>query len=280
MKLGEKIKAERKRLGLTQNAVAGNFITRNMLSSIESGKVHPSLDTLKYLAETLDLPMGYLADDEVDLFTFKKTKVIGAIRKAYSEGKYQTCLSMIEKLEEKDDELIFLTVCASFYLGKQMTIAGELRRGEQCFKTCLSFMDSCIYPTEEFRTLIQLYSAIIHNVQSPLLELDSATFQEKLFSSYDYELYRYLHQDYDYSYKTPVFKLHMEAKALMRTRKYNEAIHILQRLEDMKGPNEYNSCVILGVYTDLEISYKELINFEKAYRYANKRIALLEGFRT
>jgi hypothetical protein len=66
----------------------------------------------------------------------------------------------------------------------------------------------------------------------------------------------------------------------MRTRKYNEAIAILQKLEDMKGPNEYNSCVILGVYTDLEISYKEMINFEKAYRYATKRMSLLEGFRT
>jgi tetratricopeptide (TPR) repeat protein len=72
----------------------------------------------------------------------------------------------------------------------------------------------------------------------------------------------------------------MEAKALLRTRKYNEAINILHKLEDMKGPEQYNSCVILSVYSDLELCYKELINFEQAYRYANKRISLLEGFRT
>ena len=68
MKLGEKIKAERIRLGLTQNAIAGDFITRNMLSCIESGKVQPSIETLKYLSETLNLPIGYLMDEEENLF--------------------------------------------------------------------------------------------------------------------------------------------------------------------------------------------------------------------
>ncbi len=280
MKLGEKIKAERNRLRLTQNAVAGDFITRNMLSLIEAGKVQPSIETLCYLADTLNLPIGYLIDDEANLFFYQKEKAISAIRKAYAKQKYQDCLSMIEKLGELDDELRFLCVCSSFYLGKKLTIAGDLRRAELCFEICLKNMENCIYPTEEFRALIPLYTAIIHNIQSPLLELESSLFTERIFSSYDYELFRYLHQDFEYAYTVPVFKLHIEAKALMRMRKYNEAIAILHRLEDMKGPEEYNSCVILGVYTDLELSYKEMINFEKAYRYATKRMSLLEGFRT
>ncbi|MBP3591051.1 MAG: helix-turn-helix transcriptional regulator [Clostridia bacterium] len=280
MKLGEKIKAERKRLGLTQNAIAGDHITRNMLSAIESGKVHPSLETLRYLSSTLGLPIGYLLDDEADLFFYKKEKSITAIRKAFADKKYKICLSMIEALGDTDDEICYIKVCASFFLGKQMTIAGDLSRAAHCFETCLSCMDACIYPTEEFRTLIPLYSAIIRNVQSPLLELDAEAFENAFFSSYDYEFYHYLNLDFDYKYTNRVFKLHMQAKALMRSRKYTEAISILEQLEDMKGPDEYNSCVILGVYTDLENSYKEMINFEKAYRYATKRISLLEGFRT
>lgn len=280
MKLGEKIRAERKRLGLTQNAIAGDFITRNMLSAIESGKVHPSIETLRYLSETLDLPIGYLLDDEADLFFFKKEKKIAAIRKAYTEKKYRVCLSLIEALGDTDDEILYIKVCASFYLGKHMTIAGDLRRAAQCFEICLSCIDACIYPTEEFRASIPLYSAIIRNVQSPLLELDADKFESTFFSSYDYEFYHYLNQDFNYNYTNRFFKLHIQAKTLMRARKYTEAISILEKLEDMKGPEEYNSCVILGVYTDLENSYKELINFEKAYRYANKRSSLLEGFRT
>ncbi len=280
MKLGEKIRAERKRLGLTQNAIAGDFITRNMLSAIEAGKVHPSIETLRYLAQTLDLPIGYLLDDEADLFFFKKEKAIAAIRKAFSEKKYQACLSLIDKLGSTDDEILYLKVCASFYLGKRMTIAGDLRRAAACFETCLANIDACIYPTKEFRVLIPLYSAVIRNVQSPLLELDASALENAIFGSYDYEFYHYLNQNFDYAYTNQVFKLHIAAKSLMRARKYTEAIPILEKLEDMKGPEDYNSCVILGVYTDLENSYKELINFEKAYRYATKRIALLEGFRT
>lgn len=280
MKLGEKIKAERKRLGLTQNAIAGDFITRNMLSLIEAGKVQPSLETLQYLSETLKLPIGYLLDEEANLFFYRKEKAISAIRKAFAEQRYQDCLSMINALGEMDDEIRFLSVCASFHQGKRLTIAGDLRRAAQHFENCLANMEGCIYPTEEYRALIPLYTAIIRNIQSPLLEFDSSLFKERIFSSYDYEFFHYLHQDFEYAYTVPVFKLHLEAKSLMRTRKYNEAIAILQKLEDMKGPNEYNSCVILGVYTDLEISYKEMINFEKAYRYATKRMSLLEGFRT
>ncbi len=280
MKIGEKIRAERKRLGLTQNAVAGDFITRNMLSAIESGKVSPSLDTLRYLSETLDLPMGYLMDDDADLFTFKKEKQIGSIRKSFSQKKYRDCLAKIEKIGGLDDELRYLLVCASFYLGKRLSIAGDLRRAEQCFATCKAHIDECIYPTDQFRAMIPLYSAVVRNIQSPLLELDATAFNDRIFSSYDYEFFRYLHQDYEYAYTTKAFRMHAEAKALIKTRKYQEAIALLQKLEDMKAPEEYNSCVILGVYTDLEFSYKELLNFEQAYRYANKRMSLLEGFRT
>lgn len=54
-KLGAKIKALRKAKEKTQSELAGSFITRNMLSRVESGTVTPSLDTLCYLAKELDI---------------------------------------------------------------------------------------------------------------------------------------------------------------------------------------------------------------------------------
>ena len=140
MKLGEKIKAERIRLGLTQNAIAGNFITRNMLSCIESGKVQPSIETLKYLSETLNLPIGYLMDENENLFFYKKEKAIPSIRKAYEQKRYQDCLVLIDALGEMDDEIRFLYVCASFYFGKRLTIAGDLRRAAHHFENCKKHM--------------------------------------------------------------------------------------------------------------------------------------------
>ena len=54
-KIGEKIKIRRKKLNLTQQDVCSSFMTRNMLSLIEKSKATPSLETLVYLSEKLDL---------------------------------------------------------------------------------------------------------------------------------------------------------------------------------------------------------------------------------
>ena len=50
MDIGKKIKELRLQKFMTQSELAGNEITRNMLSRIENGAAQPSLDTLKYLA--------------------------------------------------------------------------------------------------------------------------------------------------------------------------------------------------------------------------------------
>lgn len=54
--LGARIKEARIAKKMTQSQVVGNFITRNMLSQIENGNALPSVPTLEYLAEVLDVP--------------------------------------------------------------------------------------------------------------------------------------------------------------------------------------------------------------------------------
>ena len=58
MEIGEKIKTLRNQRRMTQTALAGDQITRNMLSLIENGSALPSLSTILYLAERLDIPAG------------------------------------------------------------------------------------------------------------------------------------------------------------------------------------------------------------------------------
>lgn len=57
---GKRIKEARIAKKMTQSEVVGDFITRNMLSQIESGAATPSVKTLEYLAETLDIPISEL----------------------------------------------------------------------------------------------------------------------------------------------------------------------------------------------------------------------------
>ena len=63
-------------------------------------------------------------------------------------------------------------------------------------------------------------------------------------------------------------------------RKYKEAIALLSSIENLRGSGSYNAYVIFGVYTDMENCYKQLADYENAYRYASKRISLIEGFKT
>ncbi|MBR2409033.1 MAG: helix-turn-helix transcriptional regulator [Lachnospiraceae bacterium] len=58
--LGQRIKEARLAKKMTQTEVVGSFITRNMLSQIESGNAVPSMKTLTYLAKVLELPPSVL----------------------------------------------------------------------------------------------------------------------------------------------------------------------------------------------------------------------------
>ena len=66
VELGKRIKEARLARKMTQSDVVGDFITRNMLSQIESGNATPSVKTLTYLAKVLQLPVNYLLPDELE----------------------------------------------------------------------------------------------------------------------------------------------------------------------------------------------------------------------
>lgn len=55
--IGKIIKEARLAKKMTQNEVVGTFITRNMLSQIESGSAMPSVKTLEYLCRVLDIQL-------------------------------------------------------------------------------------------------------------------------------------------------------------------------------------------------------------------------------
>lgn len=61
--LGERIKKLRKEKKLTQTELAGERLTKGMLSLIENGKAHPSMESLRFLAKQLDVEVSQLLDD-------------------------------------------------------------------------------------------------------------------------------------------------------------------------------------------------------------------------
>lgn len=95
--LGERIKKLRKEKKFTQSELAGSRLTKGMLSLIENGKAHPSMESLRFLAKQLDVEVSELLDDGT----------LGKLRELYTE--------IEEDLEKRSlmlnqEEILSLTV--------------------------------------------------------------------------------------------------------------------------------------------------------------------------
>lgn len=62
--IGRKIRERRRELKMTQSDLAGNEMTKSMLSHIETGHSNPSMKNLEYIARKLDIPIAYLLEDD------------------------------------------------------------------------------------------------------------------------------------------------------------------------------------------------------------------------
>ena len=83
--LGKRIKEARLAKKMTQSEVVGDFITRNMLSQIESGSATPSVKTLEYLCKVLEIEPNTLLPDENDSYISIRTEFINKNYKAVIE---------------------------------------------------------------------------------------------------------------------------------------------------------------------------------------------------
>ena len=280
MNLGEKIKKIRILRKKTQKELAGDKITRNMLSQIESGKATPSLETLGYIANELELPLSYFFSEEEDSFLFEKMRVINEIYECFKNRDYKHCIKLINRLEKKDDELSFILTCSHFELGKQSFFNGSLLSAKNNFDAAEENSAKTAFNTEHITSIIPMYSAIIKNIQAPLLEFDIDGYERGLYETFDYEFFRYLTLDSKYHYKNEIYKKHLEAKAFIKSRDYVAALKLLTEIADESMKKNYNAFAVFNIYSDIENCYKQLYDFENAYRFASKKLSLLEGFKT
>ena len=280
MLLGEKIKLARQAKKITQSELAGDTVTRNMVSRIETGTANPSLDTIKHLAQRLSVPVSYLLSEDDDLLFYEKKEKMAAIYTAYKTKDYSYCIEKIDSLSGLDNELAFILANSLLERGKLNLARGSLQSAMKDFRRTEEIIGLTVLDTLHISTVLKMYKSIASNIQAPLLEFNDAEYASGLHNSFDYDMYRYLVQDYDYEFKNDSMRYHAMAKKLIRERKYSDAVpRLLQACEKMAAQG-YNSFVLFSVYTDLEQCYKQLFDFENAYRYASKRMSMLEGFKT
>lgn len=277
--LGAKIKALRKAKGLTQSELVGSRVTRNMLSSIENGTANPSLDTLKYIADRLSVSVAYLVSEDDDLTFYEKKRRIDKIYRAYKARNFSACVSLINSISQKDDELNYLLAYSHLEIAKRNIAHGSLVSAAKNLELSAEYSEMTKINTEHIEAQLPMYLAVTKNVQSPLLEFDAQKYRNLLIDSVEFEFFKYITLDLSYAFETPSFALHIEAKQLIKERNYTEAVKRLLNAAELSKNESYNAFVVFSVYSDLEYCYKQLFDYEKAYTYSTKRMTLLESFK-
>ena len=140
--LGSRIRTIRKQKKLTLATLAGEHITKGMLSLIENDKANPSMDTLQYLAERLQVDVSSLLE-EVPITELRelseKVKKIYDNNVEFEKAPYQEIITLIEPYLEKlpacyeSGKLLFYYTGAQSHL-KMNNWEPTLERGLKMFK--------------------------------------------------------------------------------------------------------------------------------------------------
>ncbi len=288
MNIGERIKDLRISKLMTQSELAGDHITRNMLSCIENGAANPSLSTVLYIASRLGVPAGFLLAEEGDEVVYRKMGNLPNIKRAYTEGDLRGCRSLcVSTCPDPDDEIAFLLSFCDTGIAKEEFQNGRLRSACRFFDEALGYAEKTVYPTETVRAEAGLYFRYMERL-SPTLYSDyldgEAAFAfcaDSPFARYvkaldaqdagdAYAVERYLESSEESSF----FHLHVRARSMMGAGDHKSAEALLQQLLNQENP--LNKIELYAVFCELEICCRENEDFKGAYNYANERIRLLE----
>lgn len=100
MELGAKLRQARLEAGLSQRQLCGEEITRNMLSQIENGTAKPSMKTLQFLAARLEKPVSFFLEESA--VVSPNQALMETARQQYDAGDYSQAVQTLQQYREPD----------------------------------------------------------------------------------------------------------------------------------------------------------------------------------
>lgn len=264
MDLGQRLRQARLEANLSQRALCGDEITRNMLSRIENGAAKPSMKTLQYLAARLGKPMSYFLEETAVLSP--NQEVMESARRLYDEGKFAQAALALEGYRAPDPvydrEKALLWVLSRLGQAEQ---ALEQGRGPYA-RTLLEETETagiyCAEALERRRLLLLGRVPEGPKVSGQLPSLDEELLlraREALEENDPSQAARLL--DAMQSRNSPRWML-LRGQACMGRKEYADAVSCL-RLAEGAFPEQ--------VIPKLELCYRELKDYQSAYFYACKQ---------
>lgn len=267
--LGQKIKQARLELRLTQQEVAGDFITRNMLSKIEHDVTNPSLKTIQYLAKRLNKPISYFLNNEHD-----KAQTIDKSSKSFFEHasfltknkEYNKCINYINQdLKSSEEEL------QNLYHGRLLYILAKCKIRVDDYNSVDNLLDNAIRILETNNDYYYLSNTYFYKA--------NVFFNDDKFEKSE----TYIKEAIKELRKSHIDDILLEIKlffslgfTLYKQNKYEESIihlnYAIELSEEYKAFNNYGEAHML-----LGIMYKRINEMDKAIGYTKKAISIFHA---
>ena len=262
MELGQRIKQARLEAGLSQRQLCGDTITRNMLSLIENGSARPSMDTLRYLAGRLGKPMGYFLEEQAALSP--NAAVMTGVRQAAPEQALALLADYKAPDRDFDDERYLVEALACLTLAEQALEENKPGLGVHYLTRARDAGEKTPYYTPELegRRLLLLgrtgtedaavLAALLPDNAEEMLLRAEAALKAKDFAKAQALLAAADRRNSRWHC--------LQAEVFFAQKQYTQAA---KHYEQAGGEHK--------IYARLEVCYRELGNFERAYYYACKQ---------
>ncbi len=276
--MGQKIKELRMEKKMTQAELAGDTVTRNMLSQIENGVAKPSVSTIQDIAKKLGVPTEYFFSDSHDLDAFRKIAVMPKIKKLFAAGEYSKCLTKLENLGVSDDETELLLAKCLLALGIAKYHAGYLTTAAAHFHAAIAHTEKTLYAESSMAEVAEKYLSAITYVRGGELPKISPSPCGGQVVFADLAYIGFLS---GVGFEPPeegvasVYASHLAIRQRIKNSACPDAMHELRMLlEGAEGQTD----AILRYYVleDLEKLAKQNGDYKGAYECAAERLALAE----
>ncbi len=284
--MGRRIRERRKRLGLTQTQLCGDYMTRNMLSRIETGDAHPSLETLLFISQKLKTPPSFfLCRDAKEEAEYTKTVKIKDARRFLGTGQYKKCIDICQELPSDDDEVSAMEANAYIMAAIEHFDKGELHDAHKYLANASTALHSTVYLYNEMISQIKLLKILISSLARGILPSSHALPKAlPVFFTKDRYLYilslslssegKSCDNGLSELIENEAYTDHLRAIQLLERNEHSDALPLLEKALN----NAPNSFCFYFILCDLERCCKECEDYKKAYGVAEQRNALHEKY--
>lgn len=189
MNIGEKIKATRKSLGLSQQQLGGTAFTKGYISRIEKGHINPSMKVLTTISHRLKKPISYfLEEDNRGSKELQEKYITG--ENFYLQKEYNESLKVFYDIVNLNDDtknsfyctsLLYIGKCL-FYLNNYLESINVLKEALKHIDEislyedliyCYNYIGHCYFNLSNYEEAICVYTKALNSIEDKKLNMPS-----------------------------------------------------------------------------------------------------------